>query len=94
MIFFKYNLQILLNKDKLLFEVLKKPEWRSLIDKIVVVEINSEKYIKIVKAKNYKPEYHSLNNLYPPIKPVESDGVNFIGVLAEVLERDVRNIKF
>lgn len=85
---------VLFDKDKILIDTSNSFEWQSLVNKIAVVEINQERYIKIVRSRDFKPEFHSLNNFYPPIRIKESDDVHFIGVLVKLLERDMKNIKF
>ena len=59
----------------------------------VVVQINHEIFIKLVKFENSVPEFHSLNKKFVPIKIKDSDKVKCIGVVTEILNRKIGKIK-
>lgn len=75
--------------DVLLVEETDKP-WQLLNNKIVVIEVNSKRYIKRVVIKNYKPTFETLNDLYEPLE--SDDGTRLVGVVTKLLYRNLAEI--
>ena len=79
--------------DRILVDTSKCREWQFLADYPVVVQINDERFVKLVKFNNYKPEFHSLNQMYNPIKITNGDEIFCVGVVTETLKRKIGKIK-
>lgn len=58
-----------------------------------MVQINEERFLKVVKFNNYKPEFHSINKFYEPIKIENGDIITCVGVVTDILKRKVGKIK-
>lgn len=81
------------NGDRLIVDTTQSKEWQFLEGYVVVVQINHEVFIKLVKFENSVPEFHSLNKKFVPIKIKDSDKVKCIGVVTEILNRKIGKIK-
>lgn len=56
------------------------PEWKELNNKVIVVDLNGERYVKLLKYYNDGRAYlFSYNEVYPPIPITESDNIKCIG---------------
>ena len=80
--------------DRILINTNDCTEWQMLNNKIVVVDINEERLVKVVRFNNFVLEFHSLNQFYPPVVVKQGDEVKCLGVLVELLKRNMRKIKF
>ncbi len=80
--------------DRILINTNDCVEWQLLNNKIVVVDINEERLVKVVRFNNFTLEFHSLNQFYPPVIVKQGDEVKCLGVLVELLKRNMRKIKF
>ena len=80
--------------DRIMVDTSKRgTEWQFLVDYPVVVQINEERFVKVVKFNNYKPEFHSLNQMYAPITLTNGDEIILVGVGTEILKRKIGKIK-
>ena len=80
--------------DRIMVDTSKRgTEWQFLVDYPVVVQINEERFVKVVKFNNYKPEFHSLNQMYAPITVTNGDEIILVGVVTEILKRKIGKIK-
>ena len=80
--------------DRIMVDTSKRgTEWQFLVDYPVVVQINEERFVKVVKFNNYKPEFHSLNQMYVPITVTNGDEIILVGVVTEILKRKIGKIK-
>ena len=80
--------------DRIMVDTSKRgTEWQFLVDYPVVVQINEERFVKVVKFNNYKPEFHSLNQMYTPITVTNGDEIILVGVVTEILKRKIGKIK-
>ena len=56
------------------------PEWSELNNKVIVVDFNSERYVKLLKYYDDGRAYlFSYNEIYPPIQITESDSIKCVG---------------
>ncbi len=56
------------------------PEWEELNNKVIVVDLNNERYVKLLKYYNDGRAYlFSYNEIYPPIQITENDNIKCIG---------------
>ena len=80
--------------DRIMVDTSKRgTEWQFLVDYPVGVQINEERFVKVVKFNNYKPEFHSLNQMYAPITVTNGDEIILVGVVTEILKRKIGKIK-
>lgn len=85
---------IFYDEDRILVDTSKShQEWQYLVDYPVVVQINEERFLKVVKYNNYKPEFYSLNKMYEPIKIENGDEIYCVGVVTEILKRKIGKVK-
>lgn len=85
---------IFFDGDRIMVDTSKRgTEWQFLVDYPVVVQINDERFVKVVKFNNYKPEFHSLNQMYAPITVTNGDEIILVGVVTEILKRKIGKIK-
>lgn len=86
----------LYDEDRIMVDPTECTEYPMLLDKIVVVDINNERFVKKVKInkESYIPEFHSLNENYPPIRLENGDNVLCVGVVTDLVKRNMRKIKF
>ena len=85
---------IFFDGDRIMVDTSKRgTEWQFLVDYPVVVQINEERFVKVVKFNNYKPEFHSLNQMYAPITVTNGDEIILVGVVTEILKRKIGKIK-
>ena len=81
------------NGDRIIVDATQCKEWQNLEGYVVIVQINEERFIKVVRFNNFIPEFHSLNKFFPPIEVKKGDVVKCVGVVTKIFDREVGRIK-